>query len=107
MLAERDGLRQELIRTRAALDYEKNAKAELMAQVQAVEKDLVTMAQESEKLRAELEKRKPPSFSGHGAYGPPMTTLGMGLQDIYDSGYSYRENRYGAGPWDPPGYPHP
>uniref|UniRef100_A0A452YHU4 Uncharacterized protein n=1 Tax=Aegilops tauschii subsp. strangulata TaxID=200361 RepID=A0A452YHU4_AEGTS len=60
MLAERDGLRQELIRTRAALDYEKNAKAELMAQVQAVEKDLVTMAQESEKLRAELEKRKPP-----------------------------------------------
>uniref|UniRef100_A0A452YYL8 Protein FLX-like 3 n=1 Tax=Aegilops tauschii subsp. strangulata TaxID=200361 RepID=A0A452YYL8_AEGTS len=60
MVAERDGLRQELIRTRAALDYEKNAKAELMAQVQAVEKDLVTMAQESEKLRAEIEKRRPP-----------------------------------------------
>ena len=31
-----------------------------MAQVQAVEKDLVTMAQESEKLRAEIEKRRPP-----------------------------------------------
>ncbi|VAH06735.1 unnamed protein product [Triticum turgidum subsp. durum] len=78
-----------------------------MAQVQAVEKDLVTMAQESEKLRAEIEKRRPPSFSGHGAYGRPMTTPGMGLQDIYDSGYSYREKRYDAGPWDPPGYPHP
>ncbi|KAE8785360.1 protein FLX-like 3 [Hordeum vulgare] len=107
MVAERDGLRQELIRTRSALDYEKTAKAELMALVQAVEKDLVTMAQESEKLRAEIEKRRPPSFSGHGAYGPPITTPGMGLQGIYDSGYSYRENRYGAGPWDPPGYPHP
>jgi hypothetical protein len=34
-----------------------------MAQVQAVEKDLVTMAQESEKLRAEIEKRRAPSMS--------------------------------------------
>jgi hypothetical protein len=34
-----------------------------MARVQAVENDLVTMAQESEKLRAELEKRRAPSMS--------------------------------------------
>lgn len=107
MIAERDSLRQELIRARAVLDYEKNAKPELMAQVQAVEKDLVTMAQESEKLRAEIEKRRAPSFSDHGAYGPPMATPGMGLQGIYDGGYTYTENRYGAGPWNPLGYPHP
>ncbi|CAM0958160.1 unnamed protein product [Alopecurus aequalis] len=107
MIAERDSLRQELNRARTALNYEKNAKPELMAQVQAVEKDLVTMAQESEKLRAEIEKRRASSFSGHGAYGPPMATSGMGLQGLYDGGYTYTENRYGAGPWDPPGYPHP
>lgn len=107
MIAERDGLRQELVHARAALEYEKKAKPELMAQVQAVEKDLVTMAQESEKLRAEIEKRRATSFSSHGAYGPPMGTPGMGLQGIYDYGYTYTENRYGAGPWDPPGYPHP
>ncbi|KAF7026456.1 hypothetical protein CFC21_038566 [Triticum aestivum] len=107
MIAERDGLRQELIRARAALDYEKNAKPERMAQVQAVEKDLVSMAQESEKLRAEIEKRRAlPRVSGHGAYGPPMTTPGMDLQGMYDGGYnSYTEKRYGAGPWDSPGYP--
>ncbi|XP_048566492.1 protein FLX-like 3 [Triticum urartu] len=109
MIAERDDLRQELIRARAALDYEKNAKPELMAQVQAVEKDLVSMAQESEKLRAEIEKRRapPPRVSGYGAYGPPP---GMGVQGMYDSGYNtYTDRRYGtgAGPWDPPSYPRP
>jgi hypothetical protein len=36
-----------------------------------------------------------------------MATPGMGLQGNYDGGYTYTENRYGAGPWDPPGYPHP
>ncbi|KAI5001492.1 hypothetical protein ZWY2020_026142 [Hordeum vulgare] len=100
---------KELIRARAAIDYEKNAKPELMAQVQTVEKDLVSMAQESEKLRAEIEKRRapPPRVSGYGAYGPPP---GMGMQGMYDGGYkTYTEKRYGAGPgpWDPPSYPRP
>ena len=36
-----------------------------------------------------------------------MATPGMGLQGMYDGGYPYTENRYGAGPWDPPGYPDP
>uniref|UniRef100_A0A0D9X826 Protein FLX-like 3 n=1 Tax=Leersia perrieri TaxID=77586 RepID=A0A0D9X826_9ORYZ len=110
MTDERDGLRQELIRIRGILEYEKNAKPELTAQVRAMEKDLVAMAQESEKLRAEIEKRKAPSFSSHGAYGPPMVTPGMGLQGIYDGGYTSTGSRYGTGgPWaahDPHGYPH-
>ncbi|KAI4963851.1 hypothetical protein ZWY2020_010356 [Hordeum vulgare] len=108
MIAERDDLRQELIRARAAIDYEKNAKPELMAQVQTVEKDLVSMAQESEKLRAEIEKRRapPPRVSGYGAYGPPP---GMGMQGMSDGYKTYTEKRYGAGPgpWDPPSYPRP
>ncbi|KAL6596239.1 hypothetical protein ACP70R_047603 [Stipagrostis hirtigluma subsp. patula] len=112
MIAERDDLRQELIQTRSALEYEKKAKPELKAQVQAMEKDLVAMAQEAEKLRAEIAKRRAPSFSGHGAYGTAMATPGMGLQGIYDGGYSSIGSRYstgGTGPWaslDPHGYPH-
>ncbi|CAL5012611.1 unnamed protein product [Urochloa decumbens] len=61
MIAERDTLRQELIQARAALEYEKNAKPELTAQVQAMEKDLVAMAQEAEKLRADIAKRRAPA----------------------------------------------
>jgi len=39
---------------RAALDYEKKANIELMEQRQTMEKNLVSMAREVEKLRAEL-----------------------------------------------------
>lgn len=39
---------------RAAVDYEKNAKIELMEQRQAMEKNLLTMAREIEKLRSDL-----------------------------------------------------
>ncbi|KAL6862452.1 hypothetical protein ACP4OV_016793 [Aristida adscensionis] len=109
MIAERDDLRQELIQTRAGLEYEKKAKPELTAQVQAMEKDLVAMAQEAETLRAEIAKRRAPSFSSHGAYGTSMVTPGMGLQSIYDSGYSSIGSRYGTGSWAPHdshGYPH-
>jgi hypothetical protein len=43
---------------RAGLEYEKEAKADLTAQAQAMEKDLVAMAQEAEKLRADIAKRR-------------------------------------------------
>ncbi|XP_010318506.2 protein FLX-like 3 isoform X2 [Solanum lycopersicum] len=51
---EIDGLHQELLRARSAIEYEKKAKIELMDQRQAMETNLVTMAREVEKLRAEL-----------------------------------------------------
>lgn len=40
--------------SRSAVDYEKKAKIELMDQRQAMETNLVSMAREVEKLRAEL-----------------------------------------------------
>uniref|UniRef100_A0A5B6ZSU0 Protein FLX-like 3 n=1 Tax=Davidia involucrata TaxID=16924 RepID=A0A5B6ZSU0_DAVIN len=52
--ADIDGLHQELLRARTAIDYEKKANIELMEQKQAMEKNLVSMAREVEKLRAEL-----------------------------------------------------
>ncbi|KAJ8553277.1 hypothetical protein K7X08_023955 [Anisodus acutangulus] len=52
--AEIDGLHQELLRARSAIEYENKAKVELMDQRQAMETNLVTMAREVEKLRAEI-----------------------------------------------------
>ncbi|XP_016562585.1 protein FLX-like 3 isoform X2 [Capsicum annuum] len=52
--AEIGGLHQELLRARSAIEYEKKAKVELMDQRQAMETNMVTMAREIEKLRAEL-----------------------------------------------------
>ncbi|CAO2169559.1 unnamed protein product [Urochloa humidicola] len=109
MVAERDASRQELIQAREVLEYEKNAKPELTAQVQAMENDLVAMAQEAEKLRADIARRKTPGFSSNGTYGAPVSTPGMGLQGMYDGGYTSIGSRYGTGPWrphDPHGYPH-
>jgi chromosome segregation ATPase len=51
---EIDGLHQELMHARTAHDYEKKANIELMEQRQTMEKNLVSMAREVEKLRAEL-----------------------------------------------------
>ncbi|KAL4388414.1 hypothetical protein GQ457_09G005760 [Hibiscus cannabinus] len=44
--AEIDGLHQELMRARNAIDYEKKANIELMEQRQAMEKNMVSMARE-------------------------------------------------------------
>ncbi|XP_024979700.1 protein FLX-like 3 isoform X2 [Cynara cardunculus var. scolymus] len=52
--AEHEGLHQELMHARAAIDYERKGGMELMEQRQAMEKNLVSMAREVEKLRAEL-----------------------------------------------------
>ncbi|KAG5069255.1 hypothetical protein JHK85_001632 [Glycine max] len=54
MRAEIDGLYQELIRARTMVDYEKKANIEFMEQRQSMEKNLVSMTREVEKLRAEL-----------------------------------------------------
>ncbi|KAG9141477.1 hypothetical protein Leryth_001900 [Lithospermum erythrorhizon] len=47
-------LHQEFIRARTAIEYEKKANIELMDQQKAMEKNLLDMAREGEKLRAEL-----------------------------------------------------
>ncbi|KAI7754427.1 hypothetical protein M8C21_006840 [Ambrosia artemisiifolia] len=52
--AEHERILQELMHARAAIDYEKKGSMELMEQRQVMEKNLVSMAREVEKLRAEL-----------------------------------------------------
>ncbi|MCO5549258.1 hypothetical protein L7F22_002725 [Adiantum nelumboides] len=69
---EMEALRDEIQRARAAFEYEKKANAELLEQRGVMEKNLVSMAREMEKLRAELTnadmKARVGSYGG-GSYG--------------------------------------
>lgn len=112
--AEIDSLHQELMHTRTAIDYEKKANIELVEQRQAMESNLVTMAREVEKLRAELASvdRRPPwgaggpygmKFSGpEGTFHPPFGD-GYGLH----MGVADKGPVYGLGPssWGGPEKP--
>ncbi|GFP89330.1 protein flx-like 3 [Phtheirospermum japonicum] len=62
--SEIDGLHQELLRARSAIEYEKNANIELMEQRQAMEKNMVSMAREVEKLRSEVASSGARTLSG-------------------------------------------
>ncbi|XP_057967113.1 protein FLX-like 4 isoform X1 [Malania oleifera] len=100
MHAELDSLRQEHQRLRTAFEYEKGLNMEQVEQMQAMEKDMLGMAREVEKLRAEVLKaekralvpnysgayvnhdRSYPNVQGTGAYvdgyGRPYGHMGVG-----------------------------
>lgn len=72
MRAEIDGMRQDLMLARSAFMYEKKANVELMEQRQAMEKNLVSMACEIEKPRADF-------VGGDKTHGrPPSTAAALG-----------------------------
>ncbi|KAJ7295547.1 hypothetical protein O6H91_Y181300 [Diphasiastrum complanatum] len=85
---ENENLRQELQRARTAFDYEKKAIGEQLEQRQAMEKNLVSMAREVEKLRAELtnaEKRARLGANTGGGY----SSAEVGLSSLSKYGDSY------------------
>ncbi|KAL0911527.1 hypothetical protein M5K25_019676 [Dendrobium thyrsiflorum] len=67
--SEIDSLRQELMRARSAIEYEKKGNSELLEQRQAMEKNLVSMAREVEKLRADLSNIEGRPWGVGGTYG--------------------------------------
>lgn len=83
--ADIDGLHQELIRVRNAFEFEKKANAELAEQKQGMEKNLVNMAREVEKLRAVVSDSRP--WAAGGAYA-----LNFGSPE---GGFSTYGNPYG------------
>ncbi|XP_068657565.1 protein FLX-like 1 [Aristolochia californica] len=102
---ESDAMKQELHRARAAIEYEKKAHAENYEQGQAMEKDLISMAWEVEKLRAEIanvEKRARASA----AAGNPGTAYGGNCSNAdavyasnsYPVGYAVDPVQGGADP---------
>ncbi|KAJ6807812.1 protein FLX-like 3 isoform X1 [Iris pallida] len=99
---EIDGLRQELMRARTAFEYEKKGNVELMEQRQAMEKNLVSMAREVEKLRAGGNTDGRPWAVG-GSYGMNLGSPDAAYPSSYGDGYglhpgaSDKAPAYGAG----------
>ncbi|KAL9232288.1 hypothetical protein vseg_007414 [Gypsophila vaccaria] len=97
--ADVDYMRKELTEARKALDYEKKANQEQVEQKQAMEKSLVGMAREIEKLRAEhLSKDRRGHGLGGSSYGmynesPDMRYSGAGIADGYGEGWGAYSKR--------------
>ncbi|KAH9626820.1 hypothetical protein KSS87_002465 [Heliosperma pusillum] len=90
--ADVDHFRKELAEARRALDYEKKANEEQVEQKQAMEKSLMGMAQEIEKLRADhLSMDRRTHGLGGGSYG-----MFNESQDMRYSGGAYAD-AYGGG----------
>uniref|UniRef100_A0A1D1Y7M5 Myosin type-2 heavy chain 1 n=1 Tax=Anthurium amnicola TaxID=1678845 RepID=A0A1D1Y7M5_9ARAE len=84
---EIDGLMQELMRVRTAFEYEKKGNAELVDQRQVMEKNLVSMARELEKLRAELTSGEARNWGAGGGYGLKLSSPEAGFPTSYGDGY--------------------
>lgn len=111
--AELDSLHQELIRSRTAIEYEKKANSEQYEQRQAMEKNLISMAREVEKLRAELTNSEKRAWGAAGntggAYGTKLGAAGVGYAGPYAEAYGLhlapgsaeKGSQYGSGsdPW--------
>ncbi|GLT55094.1 hypothetical protein SLA2020_282430 [Shorea laevis] len=95
---------QELMHARAALDYEKKANMELMEQRQSMEKNLVSMAREVEKLRAEFVNADSRPWGAGGPYGMKFSSPDSIYPAPYGDGYGVhlgaaeKGPRYGPGP---------
>ncbi|KAI7980339.1 Protein FLX-like 3 [Camellia lanceoleosa] len=101
--ADIDGLHQELMRSRNAIDYEKKANIELMEQRQAMEKNLVSMAREVEKLRAELANTDGRPWVSGGPYGMKFSSPEGGFPAPYGHGYGVHLGAADKGPLYGPG----
>lgn len=103
---ELDGLRQEHQKLRAAFEYEKSSNVEQVEQMRSMEQNLISMAREVEKLRAEVMKAEkgthvpPNSYGGPGSYGGPDPAYPVG-----GPGGGYMAGGYGHARGYGSGYP--
>ncbi|XWS18877.1 hypothetical protein CRYUN_Cryun32bG0082600 [Craigia yunnanensis] len=107
--AEIDGMHQELMHARTAIDYEKKANIELMEQRQAMEKNTISMAREVEKLRAELASVDGRPWAAGGPYGMKFNSSEGAFAAPYEGygahlGVTAKGPFYGPGPasWEKP-----
>ncbi|XP_034710544.1 protein FLX-like 1 [Vitis riparia] len=108
------GVKHDLQRARAAIEYEKNGYAENYQHGQLMENNLISMARELEKLRAEFANADKgasaaapggnPGYSGN--YGGPETgyaansyLTNYGMNPILASAESFPQYEPGPGSW--------
>ncbi|XP_077239723.1 protein FLX-like 3 [Tasmannia lanceolata] len=95
---EIDGLRQEIVRARTAFEFEKKANVELMEQRQAMEKNVVSMAREVEKLRADYASTDARPWGAGGAYGMKLGSPEGKFPSSYGDGYRLHSGVSDKGP---------
>uniref|UniRef100_A0A2N9FW20 Protein FLX-like 3 n=1 Tax=Fagus sylvatica TaxID=28930 RepID=A0A2N9FW20_FAGSY len=95
MSSDMDGMHKDLMEARRAYEYEKKANEEQVEQKQAMEKNLISMAREIEKLRMEqLNTQRRARGLGGGGYGmlngsPEMRYQSDAFGDSYGSGWGH------------------
>ncbi|XVE53017.1 hypothetical protein DITRI_Ditri02bG0170900 [Diplodiscus trichospermus] len=98
--AQIENVKQELQRARAAIEYEKKGYAENYEHGQVMEKKLITMARELEKLRAEIANAEKRTHVAGGSGGNPAVAgynANYGNPEAGYSGSTYPVN-YGMNP---------
>ncbi|PIA37035.1 hypothetical protein AQUCO_03100054v1 [Aquilegia coerulea] len=100
--AELNKLRQEYHRLRASFEYEKGLNLEKVEQLHTMEKNLIAMAREVEKLCAELfdaEKRAHAPYLHDTAYVKPESSYPPPIQGggTYMNGYGMTQSHMGGG----------
>ncbi|KAK9153192.1 hypothetical protein Sjap_000672 [Stephania japonica] len=105
--AEIEATKQELQRARAAIEYEKKGQAESFEHGQAMQKNLIAMAREVEKLRSEIANAEKRARAA-AAVGNPGASAGYGgnygnADAGYGGNYGNADAGYGGNPY-PAGY---
>lgn len=109
LLTDLDVLRQEHQKLRAAFEREKGLNTEQVEQMRAMEKNLISLAREVEKLRGDVMNAEKGEHAGNtygGTYGSPGTLYPSASQGIgYGHGGGYPNAGFGHG--SPAGYAQP
>ncbi|OEL13844.1 Protein FLX-like 3 [Dichanthelium oligosanthes] len=99
--AELDSLQQELIHVRTACELEQKGNFELVEQRRAMEKNMISMAQEIEQMRAELTDSEGRPWGTGGAYGMQMGSPKVTFANPYGDSYNIHVDVSQKGPLHP------
>lgn len=100
--AEIDGLQQELTHTRKACESEQKVNFELVEQRKAMEKSMISMAQEIQQMRAELANFDGRPWGTGGAYGMKLGSPEVAFPTQYGDKYNIHVGVSEKGPSHPP-----
>lgn len=100
--AEIDGLQQELTHTRNACESEQKVNFELVEQRKAMEKSMISMAQEIQQMRSELANLDVRPWGTGGAYGMKLGSPEATFPTQYGDKYNIHSGVSDKGPLHPP-----